>query len=112
MGPVSLRTIGELVVLADPAANVEKLFDWHFERHKLVIQGTAAFLGAFFAGLIAGALRGDFGDTGPEWIVVAIVALFVAAIMGGIMRRSYLLMKSMEDDFVPTLALIHRLTAP
>lgn len=112
MEPVSLRTIGELVAVADPAATVEKLCDWYFERHKLAIQAIAAFLGVFFAGLIVGTLRGDYGDSRGEWVIVGIVALLVASIMGGIMVRSYLLIKRMEDDFVPTLALVRRITAP
>ena len=86
---------------------MEKLFDWYFERHKLVIEVTAVSVGAFFAALIVAALKGDYAN---NWTFVAIVALGVVLLAGSLIGRSYLLMVKMEDDLVGALKLLKLIT--
>jgi len=101
-----IRTLNELSVLEEPESRVEKLFDWYFERHKLLIEVIAVSVGAFFAALIVAALKGDYA--GKDWWWVAGIALIMALGTGYLMIRSYLIMKGMEDEFVAALKLLAR----
>jgi hypothetical protein len=103
MNPISFRAINGLVVLPDPPVRTEKLFDWYFDRQRLVLQVTAAFLGAFLAAISVGALKGDFGG---NWLIVGGVTFIAVAGAGSLIIRCYLMMQRMEEEFVQVMKLV------
>jgi hypothetical protein len=109
-GPIKNRTLLELAALPDPMVKVEKLFDWYFERHKLLIEVAGVSVGAFFAALIVALLKGEYDVN--NWWWVAVVAAILLLATGSAIRRSYLIMKGMEDQFIVALQLLARLLAP
>jgi Flp pilus assembly protein TadB len=108
-GDIKIRTLRELAALPDPAAKAEKLFDWYFERQKLMIEVTAVSLGAFFAALIVAALQGAYVN---NWTHVAIAVFIVVLLTGYVIRHLYLGLKRMEDEFIAALDLLVKLSAP
>ena len=102
MGPVKLTTLIDIAESSDPAMRTQQLFEWYFERQKLLIQIAISLLGAFLVGLLLGALRGDFTN---NWGLMLAGASILGLGLGSFILRSYLKIRSVGEDFVAALEL-------
>ena len=101
MRQLSIDDLFDLADTEDARARVEKLFDWHFERHKVVVEAVMVSLGAIVAGLLVAFLSEDVA------LLAFALALLAASFgLGTVGVLAYLELRSQKEDFLHALKIL------
>jgi hypothetical protein len=101
MKQLNMNDLLDLAPIADAEARLEKVFDWHFERHKVVVEAVLVSFGAVLAGLLVAYLSADVGLTQFVFALIAVVAGF-----GAIGTLAYLELRAQKEDFLTALQIL------
>ncbi len=98
MRQLSIADLLDLARVPDAENRIVKVFDWYFERHKLVVQGVLAYLTALSVALLTAFIRGDL-----SWQLILVLALVNLCGIGFLCGRSYLRLRSLHREFLVAL---------
>lgn len=101
MKQLSIDDLFDLAGTQDSRARVEKLFDWHFERHKVVVEAVMVSFGAVLAGLLVAYLSQDV-----SLLPFALTLLAAFAGLGTLGMLAYGELRSQKEDFLHALKIL------
>jgi hypothetical protein len=101
---LSIQDLASLAEGHDPEGRVEKIFDWSFERRKVVAQAALAFIASFLVALSITYLRNDI----ESQLFVPIAFVSVGGV-SALFFRAYWRLRSLKQEFLAALWIINEL---
>lgn len=102
MKQLNMNDLLDLTYIPDAEARLEKLFDWHFERHKIVVEAALVSFGAIFAGLLVAYLSADV-----DLAQFVMASLYVLIGLGAMGALAYWELHSLKKDFLTALQILN-----
>jgi hypothetical protein len=101
---LSIQELENLAEGHDPEGRVEKLFDWSFERRKVVAQAALAFIASFLIAMSVPYFKNEF----TSQVFVPIVIVSVGGV-SALFVHAYWRLRSLKQEYLAALWIINEL---